>query len=294
MLPRYLEEIRMRALRFLRIGLVAAPIALTAGLALAGDPPVTFEQCTREPTAADVEGAKGAHKAATQFFERGDYDRAIQYWRDAYSFDCTKPAILLNIANAYEKKGDRAAAVATLEAYLARAPNGADAPTIQEKVKNLKASMQPAPASSGTTAPAGTATAAPTGTVEPPAPPPPTEAVGERPFGVTPLIVAGAGGAMAIVGAILWPVGLGKVSDAEDACPNRQNCPKNIAEAGNSGRTQATVGGVLVGVGVAALAGGLAWQLGFNHAKKVETATALHVAPSVGPGGATLSLSGRF
>jgi tetratricopeptide (TPR) repeat protein len=283
----------MSVLRLLRIAAVAAPIALTAGLAMAGDPPVTFEQCTREPTAADVEGAKGAHKAATQFFERGDYDRAIQYWRDAYNFDCTKPAILINVANAYEKKGDRAAAVATLEAFLARAPNSPDAPTIQEKVKNLKALMQASPTPSATsTAPVGTATPAPTGSVAPT--PTPEGPIGARPFGITPLVVAGVGGAVAIVGAVLLPVGLGKVSDAEAKCPDRSNCPPSVASAGNSGRTEANVGGVLLGVGLAAAAGGLAWQFGFNHPKKIESATAMHVAPAVGPGLAGVSLAGAF
>ena len=53
----------------------------------------------------------GAHKAAIQFYERADYDRAIRYWNDAYEFDCTAHGVLINIASAYERKGDRAAAV---------------------------------------------------------------------------------------------------------------------------------------------------------------------------------------
>src|SRR5688572_16183839 len=97
-------------------------LLLCTGVALAGDPP-TYPQCTRKPSAADIEGAKGAHRAATQFYDRGDYDRAIQYWRDAYAFDCTAHAVLINIANAYEKRGDRTSAVATLETYLTREPN---------------------------------------------------------------------------------------------------------------------------------------------------------------------------
>src|SRR5687767_8574327 len=82
----------------------AAVVSICAGSAVGQ---VTFPECTREPTPQDIEGAKGAHKAAAQWFEKADYDRAIQYWRDAYSLDCTKHALLLNIASAYEKKGDK-------------------------------------------------------------------------------------------------------------------------------------------------------------------------------------------
>ena len=45
-------------------------------------------------SAADQEGAKGAHKAASQFYDRGDYEKAIRYWTDAYGFDCNAHGVL--------------------------------------------------------------------------------------------------------------------------------------------------------------------------------------------------------
>src|SRR4029078_504190 len=119
---------RMRVHRYWRIGLGAAAL-LSVGVAL-GQPATPYPECPKDKkaTAADVEGAKGAHKAATQFYDRGDYDRAIQYWRAAYSFDCTAHALLINTANAYEKKGNKPAAIATLEPFLARDPRSAEAP----------------------------------------------------------------------------------------------------------------------------------------------------------------------
>ena len=130
----------MHLLRLWRIGLGAA-IALSASLAFATDPVVpSYPECTHKASAADTEGAKGAHKAASQFYDRGDYDKAIRYWTDAYAFDCTAHGVLINIANAYEKQGDKASAVVALETFLRR--SGAD-PTIEEKVRNLKQSLAP-------------------------------------------------------------------------------------------------------------------------------------------------------
>ena len=130
----------MRLLRLWRIGLGAA-IALSVSLAFATDPVGTsYPECTHKASAADIEGAKGAHKAASQFYDRGAYDKAIRYWTDAYAFDCTAHGVLINIANAYEKQGDKASAVVALETFLQRTGND---PTIEEKVRHLKQSMAP-------------------------------------------------------------------------------------------------------------------------------------------------------
>jgi hypothetical protein len=292
-----------------RFGFGAA-VLLCAGLAFPDNTPVTYPQCTRKPSAADVEGAKGAHRAATQFYDRGEYDRAIQYWRDAYAFDCTAHAVLINIANAYEKKGDKAAAVATLETYLVRDPRAPDAPNIAEKVNNLKNSLQQAtPTSSATAppppAPTSTPTATPTDTVEPPPPPPQATSDTSRPFGVLPWVVVGVGGAALVAGVILLPVGLGKVSDAEAVCPNRK-CPagrESAIDDGNTGRTMASIGTAALIVGGVAVAGGLVWQLGFNRAAPSHSAgssmpiaapSSVRLVPLASPSARGVFVSGAF
>lgn len=237
------------------------------------DGSITYPACSKEATPDDVEGAKGAHKAASQFFERGDYDRAIQYWNDAYGFDCSKPALLLNIANAYEKKGNKRATISILVEYLARAPESPDAGTIQAKIDNLKQNLEEAPPPAPTT----TATAEPTAT----APPPPVEM--ERPFGVAPWIVAGAGVAMAVPGIVLFIVGQGKVSDAESVCPDPANCEDPAArDLGNEGNTLSLVGSILGWGGLAVVAGGLVWQFAFNGPEPVTQAK-ITIVPAVQP-----------
>ncbi|AKT41894.1 tetratricopeptide repeat protein [Chondromyces crocatus] len=306
----------MRVMRACRVGL-GAGVLLATGWALAQEPTMPAADdpiCTRTPTEADLEGAKGAHKAAIQFYERADYDRAIRYWNDAYEFDCTAHGVLINIASAYERKGDRAAAVATLETYLTRAPDAPDALTIQERVQNLQAVLK---AEQERRTPPPVTTTPPPVVVKPP--PPQPEMV--RPYGYAPLVLAGAGGAAVAVGAILLPIGLSTISAAEKDCGGgRTNCDPVVADKGNRGRSQVAIGGVVMGAGALAVGGGLAWHFIFNKPVPVYptqgasgTASSanggggsqgseaapppgpsIDIAPSVGYGFGGLSISGSF
>jgi tetratricopeptide (TPR) repeat protein len=293
----------MRVLRYWRLGLGAA-VALSVGLAFADPvPAVTYPECNRKPTPADVEGAKGAHKAANQFYDRGDYDKAIRYWNDAYSFDCTAYGVLINVANAYEKKGDKPAAIATLETYIKR--SGPD-PTIEEKVKNLKQSLQISPLPP-TTSVIPTATvsssALPTSSASAIPTTPPT--VVQRPYGLAPWVVVGVGGAAVLGGLILLPLGLSDIRAAESHCPNRE-CPQSEVEffrSGNDGRVRAGIGIAGLSIGGVAMASGLVWQLMFNRPREVATAPlslksigpgGVQLTPAVGRGQVGLTVSGGF
>lgn len=286
----------MRVLRTWGLGVGAAvALCVSATVAVGQAPPAgNYPDCTKKPTPADVEGAKGAHRAASQFYDRAEYDKAIRYWNDAYAFDCTANDLLVNVANAYEKLGDRGATVTTLEVYLARTgPN----PTLQQKVKNLKAAMSAQPA------PSPTATFAPTASVAPtqaPTTPPVPEA--PRPYGFKPWLVVGGGAALALVGAILLPIGYGAISDAAALCPNH-NCPAGVdptlIDKGNSGRAMASAGWGLLTVGVLAVGGGMTWQLLYNKptttpGQPAPPKTGLWLAPIAGPGAAGLTVGGTF
>lgn len=280
----------MRLLRTWWLGAGAAAALCVSAAVAAGQAPVTYPECTKKPTPQETEGAKGAHKAASQYYERAEYEKAIQYWKGAYEFDCTANDLLLNIANAYEKLGDRAATVVTLETYLQRHPN--PNPTIATKVKNLKIAMAQA-----------AATAAPT--VVPSAAPTASPADGGRPYGNYPWIVVGGGGALALIGAILLPVGYGNIAEAEKLCPVHENCTNtDAASKGNSGRTMAGVGWGLLSVGLAAAGGGLVWQLLFNKPvaaqkappgqPKAEKKKALWLTPMAAPGTGGVTFGGSF
>lgn len=267
-------------------GCGVAVVLHASSVLAAEDPDVRFPTCGRTPTTADVEAAKVAHKAASQLFERGEYSRAIENWRDTYKLDCTAHAVLINVASAYEKMGDADSAIASLEAYLKRSPDAPDKTTIEQKIENLKKNRPPPPP------PPPVVPTAPK--VVPTAPKPPPRL--ERPFGAAPWVAVGTGGAVAIAGAVLLPLGVGAISSAEATCPPPSRaCPKDRMDAaneGNTGRTLVLVGDIALGLGGAALVGGLVWQFVFNQPQVPQAH--VHVAPSVGPGFQGLAVTGSF
>jgi hypothetical protein len=281
----------MRVLRYWRIG-VGAAVALSVGVALAADPAVpTYPECTKKASKEENEAAKNAHKVAALSYDQGDYEKAIRYWTDAYGFDCSVNDLLINIANAYEKKGDRPGAVATLEAYLKRTgPNS----NIEAKITNLKAAMAPQPTATPSVSAPPTASAPPTVSAPPTASAPPPDL--PHHYGNTPWFVVGGGGVVALVGLAVLAVGASNYSSASSACPTHVGCLPSVTSQGTTGLTEQAAGGVVLGVGLAAAAGGLLWQLAFNKpvaAKPVTArgtpappATGLWVKPMVGRDGA--------
>ena len=243
-----------------------------------------YPPCSAVPSPADVEAAKGAHKLAEQFYAKGKYDRAVGSWTDAYSFDCRAHRLLINIGNAYEKVGQTAKAIKAFETYIARMGDKAER-TIVAKVENLKQSLRVVP--------------------QPPPPPPPppngNEGADGGP-GVAPWLVVGSGGALVVVGAVVLGIGGGKVSDAELRCPDRK-CPPDDPQAaqvqddGNTGRSMQGVGGTLVGIGAAAIAGGVVWYLLSAPPPadaEATPASGARLQPWVGPNGGGLGLTGTF
>lgn len=286
----------------LRLCLPIGALCFTSMVAHAADQPVEYPVCKSQPTASDRKGAKGAFAAGEASFKEGDYATAIVYWHDAYRRDCTAHALLRNLATAYELLGDRAAAIHALETYLARNPKDPEAPAIQRRIDNLKEQLAATSPQTATSAPGepesstlipkpSPVTAQPIQQVEPvePAEPEPQATAGSR--SVWPWVTVGVGGAATIGGTVVYFVGKQKVDEAEAVCPTRR-CPADIADKGNSGRRQQTIGLIVGGVGLAAVAGGVVWGLMFNEPKTAEVGTGF--APRVGPDYAGVQFAGRF
>lgn len=255
---------------------------------------------------ADVDRAHTVFLSGKGFLDESNYDKAISYFKDAYSIDCSVHAILPIIATAYERKGDKQSAVAALQEYLKRVPNAPDHEVVERRIKNLqdqiaqeKATAAPsatAPATATTTAPPPSATAAPTSTgTEAPtstattAPPP----AGEGGHTVPPWILFGVGAAVLVASPVLLGVGAGDISTAEKTCPVHNNCnDPNAQSTGNTGRTLETVGVIAIPVGVAAVAGGLIWHFAEHTGSSSTTGTT--VTPVVTPGYAGVGVGGHF
>ncbi|MGH7437565.1 MAG: tetratricopeptide repeat protein [Polyangiaceae bacterium] len=87
---------------------------------------------------SDVDRAHTVFLSGKQYLEESNYDKAISYFKDAYSIDCSIHAILPIIASAYERKGDKAEAVHALEEYQKRAPTAPDHEVMDRRIRNLK------------------------------------------------------------------------------------------------------------------------------------------------------------
>jgi hypothetical protein len=279
--------------------------------------PSVYPACnlTSPPSKAESEGAHGAYMAGKASFDVGEYDRAIDLFKDAYRRDCTKYELLSIIARAYELKFDRAEAVIALQAYLDRAPpNDPGNEPIRQRMLRLKqqisaqppasasasATTAPEPSATGSARPNGAATTSPSGPV--------------REHTVAPWIVTGIGAAATITGVALLVVGLGKISDSKALCPvgplvdssgkptgqRGPVCAKTEDQATaqklqSDGNVFGAVGGVVGGIGAIAVVGGLIWH--FTEPTGPEPAPTtgkLRVDPDVRPGFAGATVGGTF
>jgi hypothetical protein len=118
-----------------------------------------------------------------------------------------------------------------------------------------------------------------------------------------PWVLVGAGGLAVVGGVILFAVGASDVSSANSACGgNGKQCnagsDQKTADAialGDRGVSRETAGGVIAGIGVAAVAGGLIWHFVGAKDKGAPSATgAVRVDPALAPGYAGLSLGAAF
>src|SRR5450432_1139045 len=126
--------------RSIRKPLLAAALVgiLVAVPALAQQPASYPPPCDAlKVSKGDVDRAHTVFLSGKQFLDESNYDKAISYFNDAYSIDCSVHAILPIIATAYERKGDRNEAVRALEEYLRRVPASPDRERIERRIKNL-------------------------------------------------------------------------------------------------------------------------------------------------------------
>ncbi len=250
----------------------------------------------------DSDRAHTVFLSGKQYLDESNYDKAISYFNDAYSIDCSVHGILPIIATAFERRGDRSEAVHALEEYLRRAPNAPDHEIVERRIRNLKDQVAREQAAAAPPPPTATAAPPPPAPSVTPEPPPPPPVASEPPPppppprispGPGPWVMVGLGGAGAVAGIALYAAGAGDISDAEKACGNsRMNCAPTVAQKGNSGRGLETAGGVVTVVGLAAIASGLVWY--FTSPKPAPTTAGSLLTPVILPGYVGVAMSGRL
>jgi hypothetical protein len=286
-------------MRIVRTSLLVATV-VGAPLRAYAEEPKQYPECTHEASEADLTAAKAAFQAGNVSFNEADYPRAILYWEDAFRRDCTANPLLLNLARAYELNAQKRQAVVALETYLKREQSSPETAQITRRIEVLKKQLDDeARAQAKAAAPPEPETApAPA-----PAPTPATDAAppasveGKRP--ILPLVVAGVGGVMTIVGGGLFLKSASDVSEYESHCADpetRSGCPDDEVDDANAARSRQVLGGVVAGVGVPVLAGGLIWYFLSPPASTAATSDPklARVTPAVSAGFVGLAVDGRF
>ncbi len=97
------------------------------------------------PTPAQVRKAKQLFQQGRVEYQAGQFQKAID---DFLAADKLKPspALMYNVAQAYEKLGDPNHAVEYYQDYLVRAPQATDREAVKATIQNLQAKLQAAPA----------------------------------------------------------------------------------------------------------------------------------------------------
>ncbi len=303
-------------MRLLRSPLAALGFvgALVSAPALAQQPVDYPPACDESKVSrSDHERAHTVFLSGKEFLEESNYDKAISYFMDAYSIDCSVHAMLPIIATAYERKGDKGEAIRALGEYLKRAPSAPDHEVIEHRIRNLRdqlsheqpsgaAANPPAPAPPPTPVAAPTPTTAPLGpepaATEPPpsnAAPPASEAASSGGAGPAPWILAGVGGAAAVAGVVVIVVGAGDVSAASQDCPSHvcmTDAEKATASKKQSdGYTLENVGVAVGLVGGGAAIAGLVWGVVDASAHKKDSARLL---PILSPGYSGIAIFDTF
>lgn len=303
--------------------LLRSPLSVLGFVGVLVSAPALAQQVVEYPAGCDESKvSRGDHDRAhtvflsgKQYLEESNYDKAISYFIDAYSIDCSVHAMLPIIATAYERKGDKAEAIRALGEYLKRAPGAPDHEIIEHRIRNLREQLtreQPAsgPSAAPPTlppAPAPVLTPAPTAPI--PTVPEPPPAAQPQPGaanvsgsasepgggpGAGPWVLGGLGGAAIATGVIMIAIGAGDVSDATKDCPNHMcatDAEKAVASQKQSNGYALENAGIAVGiVGAAGVLGGVLWGVvGAPHAKE-----SARVTPVVSPGYWGIAIDDHF
>src|SRR5262245_4934546 len=96
-------------------------------------------------TAADLEAAKKAYAKGKAHFEKGEYDKAVEQFKESYRLS-KNPVLLYNIALTFEKLGTNDMAIFYYKKFLSDAPEDAvQRPDAEKSIAALeKAAKEPA------------------------------------------------------------------------------------------------------------------------------------------------------
>jgi len=196
---------------------------------------------------ASDELARRHFDSGAAYLEESDYENALKAFQKSYDLS-HRPEILLNIATVEERRGDLAAAISALQAYLAAEPQSDRAETTRLRVQNLQKRLDEA-AAAAPNAPAPLPPPPPPAAAPPP-PPPPAPPPPSEPNRLPAYIAFGVGGAGLVTAVITGIIANNDYQHAEEHCsPHCTDAEISSAKSMALVSTIAT-GVAIVGAGV--------------------------------------------
>ena len=253
----------------------------------------------------DEQRAREAYKTGDDHYAAGRYEESVKYFKLAYDLS-RLPALLFNIANAYERMGDYEKAADYLRQYL-ESPKAENVASVRERIRRLELSAearkreQPPEAAAGAGEPppasgdpsATTAGAAELTSRSPDAAVQRDGSARSRRSRALPYTLL-AVGAVGIAGGIAFGVVSKRAGDdAEKLCNDDGLCTSDAEDELDRQRRFALGSDISFGIGVAAAGAGVLLLLLRDDGDQPER-SALRVSPSVGTAGVGVDLTTRF
>ena len=246
----------------------------------------------------EISEARALFIAGRSAFNEGRYESALDYFQRSYSLS-GRSVLLFNVAQCLDRLRRDEEALAAFEKYLQEVPEAENRTEVESRIEILKsaiASRQQAPAP----AIAGTEDAAAQATTQPASDAAPSQQAESSPpfdaetstsstsssFPIGPVVTMAAGGVAAIVGAILMVGAQSTASDIENVQPGVKTAAQLESDR-SAAEGNWIAGQVVLGVGIAAALGGVAWLM-LDSGEESSSGVALHVHPT------GLRLAGRF
>jgi len=227
---------------------------------------------------ARIAQAKKAFAAGSRAYQQGDFDTALRRFRQAY--DLTEsPDLLYNIATVSDRMRRDEDALRAYEGYLEARPASADRPHVESRIEVLRGSIE-ARREAELQAQIEAERAAQEAAARIKAERPLTHHVGPGPG---PWITIGAGGAALVTGAVFVGLGQRDQKSVESAPPGSSF--SSVETQADRAPRRTKTGIALLGVGGAAVVGGIIWQLTGGHEETMPEV-------SIGPTG--ICVRGKF
>jgi tetratricopeptide (TPR) repeat protein len=279
----------------------------------------------QDATEEQQKQASQRDEAARTAFRLGEFDKAIDEWKEAYRL-VSHPVFLYNIAQAYRRKENFAQSMFFYKQYLQEAPDATNRAEVEKRIAELEALIEknkaatsakpddPLNADGDATSSGSDTSTTGSDTASSPSEPgvPNTESSGAvtppvddgsigrddgaarpgRTLKLTGLGVGGAGVALIGTGIVFALKASSAQSDIEDAVANGEPWTDELQDKDDSGKSNATLSKVTIGLGVAAVATGTTlYILGMQKDKRAE---GVSVLPIVGPETAGVALELRY